>query len=96
MKTFLSSQIRNVVLLGHSGEGKTSLAETMLYNCKSTDRMGRVDDGTSVMDYDAEEINRKISISLSVAYGVWNDTKINILDTPGFFDFEGESYPLCM
>ncbi|MGI6701376.1 MAG: elongation factor G [Christensenellales bacterium] len=90
MKTFLSSQIRNVVLLGHSGEGKTSLAETMLYNCKSTDRMGRVDDGTSVMDYDAEEINRKISISLSVAYGVWNDTKINILDTPGFFDFEGE------
>lgn len=90
MKTFTSSQIRNVALLGHSGEGKTSLAEAMLFNSKSIDRLGRVDDGTSTMDYDQEEINRKISISLSVGYAVWNDFKINILDTPGFFDFEGE------
>ena len=90
MKTFTSKQIRNVVLLGHSGEGKTSLAEAMLFNSKSIDRLGRVDDGTSTMDYDTEEINRKISISLSVGYAIWKDYKINILDAPGFFDFEGE------
>jgi len=90
MKTFTSKEIRNVVLLGHSGEGKTSLAEAMLFNSKSIDRMGRVDDGTSTMDHDQEEINRRISISLGVGYAIWNDVKINILDAPGFFDFEGE------
>lgn len=90
MKTFTSNQIRNVVLLGHSGEGKTSLAEAILFNSKSIDRLGRVDDGTSTMDYDTEEINRKISIGLSAGYALWNDVKINVLDAPGFFDFEGE------
>lgn len=90
MKTFTSEQIRNLVLLGHSGEGKTSLAEAFLFNAKSIDRLGKVDDGTSVMDNDQEEINRKISIGLAMGYAIWGDHKINILDTPGFFDFEGE------
>ena len=90
MKVFETNAIRNVALIGHGGEGKTSLAEAMLFNAKSIDRLGRVDDGNSTMDYDPEEIARKISIGLSAGYAVWKDVKINVLDTPGFFDFEGE------
>ncbi|MDR3216813.1 MAG: elongation factor G [Clostridiaceae bacterium] len=90
MKTYATEYIRNVALIGHSGEGKTSLAEAILFNAKSVDRLGKVDDGTSAMDYDPEEISRKISISLSAAYAVWKDCKINLIDVPGFFDFEGE------
>ncbi|HRR90307.1 MAG TPA: GTP-binding protein, partial [Eubacteriales bacterium] len=90
MKNFDSDSIRNIALIGHSGEGKTSLAEAVLFNAKSIDRMGSVDNGTSTMDFDQEEISRKISISLAVAYAVWKDKKINIIDVPGFFDFEGE------
>ncbi|MEG2540523.1 MAG: elongation factor G [Clostridia bacterium] len=90
MRTFTTDCIRNVALIGHSGEGKTSLAEAMLFQTKTIDRLGRTDDGTSTMDYDDEEIRRKISISMSLSYAVHNDTKINILDVPGFFDFEGE------
>ena len=90
MKNFTSNAIRNIALIGHSGEGKTSLAEAMLYTSKIIDRLGDVNAGTSTMDYDPEEINRKISISLSAAYAIWQDNKINILDVPGFFDFEGE------
>lgn len=90
MSKLTTDLIRNIALIGHSGEGKTSLAEAMLFNAKSIDRLGKVDDGTSTMDFDAEEINRKISISLAAAYGFWNDFKLNILDVPGFFDFEGE------
>jgi len=82
--------IRNIALIGHAGEGKTTLAEAMLYNMKATDRMGKVDDGNSVCDFDAEEIARKISISLACAYGEYKGYKFNILDVPGFFDFEGE------
>lgn len=85
-----SESIRNITLIGHSGEGKTSLAETMLYNMKTIDRIGKVDEGTSTMDYDAEEISRHLSISLAVSSGIWEETKINIIDVPGFFDFEGE------
>lgn len=87
---YTGERIRNVALIGHGGEGKTSLAEAMLYNAKQIDRLGRVDDGTSVMDYDQEEIDRKLSINLSLASLTWLDTKINIIDVPGFFDFEGE------
>lgn len=87
---YSTENIRNIALIGHSGEGKTSLAEAMLYYCKAIDRLGKVDDGTSSMDYDTEEINRKISITLSVASANFKDTKINIIDVPGFFDFEGE------
>ena len=90
MKVFETNAIRNVALIGHGGEGKTSLAEAMLFNAKSIDRLGRVDDGNSTLDYDPEEIARKISIGLSAGYAVWKDVKINVLDTPGFFDFEGE------
>ena len=64
--------IRNIALIGHAGEGKTTLAEAMLFNMKATDRMGKVDDGNSVCDFDAEEIARKISISLACAYGEYN------------------------
>jgi elongation factor G len=90
MTSFPTKAIRNIALMGHSGEGKTTLAEAILFNAKSIDRIGRVEDGNTVMDFDAEEISRKISISLSAAYAVYRDIKINILDVPGFFDFEGE------
>lgn len=90
MKVYKSDSIRNVALIGHSGEGKTSLAEAMLYAAKSIDRLGKVDDGTSTMDYDSEEISRRISINLALGYLEWADKKINIIDVPGFFDFEGE------
>jgi elongation factor G len=90
MKNFKTDFIRNVALIGHSGEGKTTLAEAMMFETKCIDRFGKVDDGTSTMDYDPEEINRKISISMSLGYALYRDCKINILDVPGFFDFEGE------
>ena len=90
MKIFDTDSIRNVALIGHSGEGKTSLAEAMMFEAKTIDRLGKVDDGSSTMDYDDEEIKRKISISLSLGYALYRNTKINILDAPGFFDFEGE------
>ena len=83
-------EIRNVALIGHTGEGKTTLAEAMLFNAKAIDRMGKVSDGNTVMDYDEQELQRKISISLSCAGFTWNNCKINILDVPGFFDFKGE------
>ena len=90
MKIFDTDSIRNVALIGHSGAGKTSLAEAMMFEAKTIDRLGKVDDGSSTMDYDDEEIKRKISISLSLGYAIYRNTKINILDAPGFFDFEGE------
>ena len=85
-----SEKIRNIVLLSHSGAGKTSLAEVMLFNAKATGRLGKVDDGTSVSDYDPEESKRKISINLSVLPFEWKNTKVNILDTPGYPDFVAE------
>lgn len=82
--------IKNVALIGHTGEGKTTLAEAMLFNAKAVDRIGKVADGNTVMDYDDQEIQRKISISLSCANLIWKGCKVNIIDVPGFFDFEGE------
>ncbi len=90
MKVFDTKSIRNVALIGHSGEGKTSLAEAIMFEAKTITRLGKVDDGSSTMDYDDEEIKRKISISLALGYAVYRDVKINLLDVPGFFDFEGE------
>ena len=90
MKSYKTDFIRNVALIGHSGEGKTTLAEALMFETKCIDRFGKVDDGTSTMDYDDEEIKRKISISMSLGYALYRDCKINILDVPGFFDFEGE------
>ena len=85
-----TKNIRNVALLGHGGSGKTSLAEAMLYISKGTDRLGKITDGNTVCDYDAEEIARGFSLSLSMANLTWKDVKINLLDTPGYFDFTGE------
>ncbi len=83
-------KIRNVCLLGHGGEGKTSLAESMLYLTGGTDRLGKTADGNTVCDFDPEEIKRQISISLAVAPVQFEGNIISILDTPGYFDFAGE------
>ncbi|HWE64800.1 MAG TPA: elongation factor G [Chloroflexota bacterium] len=90
MKVYSSGQIRNVALLSHSGAGKTSLAEAMLFDTGALSRLGRVDDGTSAGDFDADEIKHKISLSTSLLPIEWRDTKINVLDTPGYADFVGE------
>ena len=87
-----ATKIRNIALLGHGGNGKTSLAESILYVTGSTDRQGRVGDGNTVSDYDAEEIKRQTSISTSTMFANYNGYKVNILDTPGYFDFVGEVY----
>ncbi|MGI6030679.1 MAG: elongation factor G [Eubacteriales bacterium] len=91
MKHYASNEVRNVVLLGHSGDGKTTLAESLLYYAGNTDRCGKIADGNTVCDYDAEEIKRKISITTALAPVEYQDTKINFIDTPGFFDFVGEA-----
>ena len=90
MAKFITNNIRNVCLIGHSGSGKTATIESMLWKAGATDRLGRVSDGNTVSDYDSEEIKRKISIGLSVANLEWNGVKINILDCPGFLGFAGE------
>lgn len=90
MKVYQAENIRNIALLGHGGSGKTSLTEAILYTGKLTTRMGRVEDGNTVSDFDKEEIARGISISLSVIPVEWEGFKINLLDIPGYFDFIGE------
>lgn len=90
MGKVLSENIRNIAIVGHSGAGKTSLAEAILFNGKSIDRLGKTVEKNTVMDYDEQEMARGISISLACAYTYWRDTKINIIDVPGFYDFEGE------
>ena len=90
MNIYTTDKIRNVVLLGHGGSGKTSLTEAMAYLSGITSRMGKVDDGNTVSDFGKEEQKRKISISTSVVPIEWNGYKINVLDAPGFFDFSGE------
>ncbi len=89
LKAYSKENIRNVVIAGHGGRGKTTLAEAMLYISGASDRLGKVTDGNTVMDFDAEEKKRKVSISSAVANLEWNNKKINIIDTPGLFDFEG-------
>ena len=90
MKVYRTDEIRNVVLLGHGGSGKTSLVEAMLYVSGATSRMGKVADGSAVSDFDKEEQKRGFSISTSIVPIEWEKAKINILDTPGYFDFVGE------
>ncbi|HOV24869.1 MAG TPA: elongation factor G [Pseudobacteroides sp.] len=90
MKEYTSDKIRNVCLMGHGGSGKTTLAEAIMFNTGVLDRFGKVADGTTICDYDPEEIKRKISISTALAPCEWKDTKINLIDTPGYFDFVGE------
>jgi elongation factor G len=84
MKVYSGSEIRNVAVVGHNDTGKTTLVSQMLFNAGAVTRLGRVEDGTTVTDFDADEIERKHSISAAVAFAEWKDTKINLLDTPGF------------
>lgn len=91
MNVYTTDKIRNVVILGHGGAGKTSLVESMAYLTGITSRLGNVAEGTTISDFDKEEIKRKFSISTTMVPIIWGDTKINILDTPGYFDFFGEA-----
>jgi len=91
MKAFESAQIRNVAFVGHGGCGKTSLVATALHAMGVTPRLGRVSEGTAATDFDAEEIERKISIQTSVASGDWAETRINLIDTPGYANFVGDA-----
>jgi elongation factor G len=87
---YSTDQLRNVVLLGHGSSGKTSLAEAMLFNTGAINRIGKVEEGTTVSDFDEEEIRRRISLNLSSIPCEWEKHKINVLDTPGYLDFVGE------
>ncbi len=89
MKQYEPKNIFNIVLAGHSGSGKTSLAEAMIYLCKGSERLGKVSEGNTVCDFDPEEIKRKSSVQTCVAPIEWKNRKINIIDSPGMFDFEG-------
>jgi len=90
MKDYIVEKLRNVCMLSHGGAGKTTLTEAMLFNAGALDRLGKVADGTTTTDYDPEEIKRKISVSTALAPYEWKDHKINVIDTPGYFDFVGE------
>ena len=90
MNVYTTDKIRNVVLLGHGGCGKTSLVEAMAYLAGLTSRMGKIDDGNTISDFGKEEQKRKFSINTSLVSIEWEGTKINLLDTPGYFDFVGE------
>ncbi|MEI7668060.1 MAG: GTP-binding protein, partial [Erysipelotrichaceae bacterium] len=91
MKDYAAHEVRNICLVGHSGVGKTQLVEAMLYFTKATERMGKTIDGSSVIDYDAEEIKRGLSVYMSLAPIEWKGCKINFIDTPGYFDYAQET-----
>ena len=88
MRQYLAGKIRNIALAGHGGSGKTSLAEALLFKTGVTDRLGKTADGNTVCDYDPEAVKRKVSVSSSIAPFAWGSVKINLIDTPGLFDFE--------
>lgn len=92
MKTYNTDQIRNVALIGHSNCGKTSLTESLLFTTNVINRMGKVEDGNTVSDFDKEEKDRQVSVSASIIPVEYENTKINFLDTPGYFDFVGEVF----
>ena len=87
MKVYDAASIRNVALAGHSGSGKTQLASAILFDAGMVNRLGRVDEGTTVTDYDEEEIARKHTLAATLAYAEWNKQKINLIDTPGMANF---------
>lgn len=91
MRTYHSNEIGNVAVLGHSGSGKTSVIEAMAFRCGLTSRIGTIKEGNTLSDYDEEEVKRQTSLSLSVIPLEWNNCKVNLLDTPGAFDFAGET-----
>ena len=90
MKPYSPQNIRNVAVVGHGSAGKTTLVEAMLFTAHATTRMGKPEDGNTVSDYDQDEIKRRMSITASVAPLEWRDTKINLIDAPGYSDFVGE------
>lgn len=90
MRDYKSNEVRNVTVVGHSGSGKTSVLEAMLYYTDATDRFGKTTDGSSLIDFDAEEIKRGTSIYTSIVPIEWDDNKINFIDTPGYLDYSGE------
>src|SRR5690606_24572203 len=87
MKVYDAAAIRNVALAGHAGCGKTQLVSALLFTSGMVNRLGKVDEGNTVTDYDEEEISRKHTLAASLAYAEWNKTKINLIDTPGFGNF---------
>src|SRR5262245_9778781 len=87
MQVYDAASLRNVALVGHSGSGKTQLVSALLFDAGAVNRLGRVDEGTTVTDYDEEEIARKHTLSAGLAYAEWNKTKINFIDTPGMANF---------
>ena len=89
MKVYETQKIRNIALLGHGGVGKTTLCEAMLYAAGKSSRLGTVEGGNTVSDFEQEEIKRKFSIRTSLVPIEWKDYKMNVLDTPGYFDFVG-------
>ncbi|MCI8648899.1 MAG: elongation factor G [Anaerotruncus sp.] len=92
MRQYLAGKIRNVAIAGHGGSGKTSLAEALLYKAGATDRLGKTPDGNTVCDFDPEEIKRGVSLSSAIAPFSWGSVKINLIDTPGLFDFAAGFY----
>ena len=90
MKEVISEAIRNIALVGHGGSGKTTLSEVLLYTAKETNRIGKIEEGNTVSDYTPNEIDKQISITSCLMNLEWNNTKINIIDTPGFSDFVGD------
>ena len=91
MKDYQAKNIRNLSIVGHGSEGKTTLVEALLFAAGAIDRQGRVEDGSTTTDHDAEEIKRQISISSAIAPVEFGGKKINVIDVPGYFDFAGEA-----
>ena len=91
MKIYDTASIRNVAIVGHGGSGKTSLTSAMLFDAGAVNRLGKVEEGNTVTDFDADEIARQISLSTSLAHCEWNRTKLNLLDTPGYGNFIQEA-----
>src|SRR5579884_3307643 len=91
MKAYSADKIRNVALVGHGGSGKTTLAEAMLFDSGAINRLGKVDEGSTASDHDADEIKHHMSINLSLLPLEWKDHKVNLLDVPGYLDFVGEA-----
>ena len=89
MDTYKYEKLRNVAVLGHGGAGKTTLVEAIAYTTGVTTRQGKIEEGNTISDYDREEAKRLCSVSTSVVPVIWEDIKINFLDTPGYFDFVG-------
>src|SRR5512143_2004093 len=91
MKVYDAPAIRNVALVGHGGSGKTSLASALLFDAGAVNRLGRVDDGTTVTDFDPDEVERKISLQATLAFCEWKKTKVNLIDAPGYANFLSEA-----